>query len=312
MERFVERFRYKATKARQAQSKLKVIERLQARRDRARAARRAHAGLLVRRRRALRPGGARARGRDDRRRRSDPDRATPRCGSSGASTSAWSAPTGPARRRWWRRWSVERELRGRSCSRGHNVGLGYLSQHAESAGDAGAHRARPRPAVDRAVGGEDARALLGRFLFSGEEVEKRVDAISGGEAQRLALAIADELRRQPAGPRRADQPPRPREPRGARGRAHRVRRDPAADLARPGAAGGGRQPHARDRGPAPAQPSGRLGGVPRAAEEAAARRARASAAGAEAPSPARRGRARTASAELAAAGARGRGGGGGA
>ena len=34
-----------------------------------------------------------------------------------------------------------------------------------------------------------ARALLGRFLFSGEEVEKPLDGISGGERQRLTLAV---------------------------------------------------------------------------------------------------------------------------
>ena len=34
-----------------------------------------------------------------------------------------------------------------------------------------------------------ARALLGTFLFSGEEVEKPLDGISGGERQRLTLAI---------------------------------------------------------------------------------------------------------------------------
>jgi ATP-binding cassette, subfamily F, member 3 len=34
-----------------------------------------------------------------------------------------------------------------------------------------------------------ARALLGRFLFSGEEAEKPLDGLSGGERKRLALAI---------------------------------------------------------------------------------------------------------------------------
>ena len=35
--------------------------------------------------------------------------------------------------------------------------------------------------------GPQARTLLGRFLFSGEEVEKPVAALSGGERRRLAL-----------------------------------------------------------------------------------------------------------------------------
>ena len=34
-----------------------------------------------------------------------------------------------------------------------------------------------------------ARALLGQFLFSGEEAEKPVDGLSGGERRRLSLAI---------------------------------------------------------------------------------------------------------------------------
>ena len=35
----------------------------------------------------------------------------------------------------------------------------------------------------------NARALLGQFLFSGEEAEKPLDGLSGGERQRLSLAI---------------------------------------------------------------------------------------------------------------------------
>src|SRR5439155_6119714 len=34
-----------------------------------------------------------------------------------------------------------------------------------------------------------ARALLGRFLFSGEEAEKPLAVLSGGERRRLSLAI---------------------------------------------------------------------------------------------------------------------------
>ena len=35
----------------------------------------------------------------------------------------------------------------------------------------------------------EARALLGRFLFSGEAAEKPLDGLSGGERRRLSLAI---------------------------------------------------------------------------------------------------------------------------
>ncbi len=72
---------------------------------------------------------------------------------------------------------------------GHNVKLGFLSQHSEDlhAGNARTvleacqHRTGLTPA--------NARALLGRFLFSGEEADKPLEALSGGERQRLSLAM---------------------------------------------------------------------------------------------------------------------------
>ena len=93
-----------------------------------------------------------------------------------------------------------------------------------------------------------ARALLGRFLFSGADAEKPVAGLSGGERRRLSLAILVAVGREPADPRRAHQPPRPREPRGARGRAARVRRLADPGLPRPGAARRRGQPHDRHRG----------------------------------------------------------------
>jgi ATP-binding cassette subfamily F protein 3 len=70
---------------------------------------------------------------------------------------------------------------------GHNVTLGYLSQHAEHIDGGGT----VVEAAQRATGltPNKARALLGGFLFSGEEAEKPVSGLSGGERQRLALAI---------------------------------------------------------------------------------------------------------------------------
>ena len=72
---------------------------------------------------------------------------------------------------------------------GHNVKLGFLSQHSD---DLAAGTARTvLEAVQRATGltPGKARALLGRFLFSGEEAEKPLDVLSGGERRRLSLAI---------------------------------------------------------------------------------------------------------------------------
>ena len=71
---------------------------------------------------------------------------------------------------------------------GHNVALGHLRQHAEIPAEPGltvlAH-------AQRSTGLSEAktRGLLGKFLFSGDDVRKLVTQLSGGEAQRLSLAI---------------------------------------------------------------------------------------------------------------------------
>jgi len=72
---------------------------------------------------------------------------------------------------------------------GHNVKIGYLSQHAEELGSGSART--PLEATTHLTGltPNKARALLGRFLFSGEEAEKPLDGLSGGERRRLSLAI---------------------------------------------------------------------------------------------------------------------------
>jgi ATP-binding cassette, subfamily F, member 3 len=76
-------------------------------------------------------------------------------------------------------------------STGHNVKLGYLSQHAEELGAGGAPGQTVLEAAQRATGltPGKARALLGRFLFSGEEAEKPLAGLSGGERRRLSLAV---------------------------------------------------------------------------------------------------------------------------
>src|SRR4051794_14047148 len=80
-----------------------------------------------------------------------------------------------------------RELDDGKLRRGHNVKLGLLSQHAEEL-DA---TATVVEALQRATGlkPNEARALLGQFLFSGEAAEKPVDGLSGGERRRLSLAV---------------------------------------------------------------------------------------------------------------------------
>src|SRR5205807_241261 len=78
-------------------------------------------------------------------------------------------------------------VRGKLRS-GHNVNIGFLSQQDEvPAGDARTALEATRRATGLTPG--KARALLGKFLFSGEEAEKPLTGMSGGERRRLSLAI---------------------------------------------------------------------------------------------------------------------------
>ncbi|HEX3520082.1 MAG TPA: ABC-F family ATP-binding cassette domain-containing protein [Solirubrobacteraceae bacterium] len=85
----------------------------------------------------------------------------------------------------------QRELAAGKLSTGHNVKVGYLSQHAEELGAGGPAEQSVLDAAQRATGLSPgkARALLGRFLFSGEEAEKPLSGLSGGERRRLSLAV---------------------------------------------------------------------------------------------------------------------------
>jgi len=88
-----------------------------------------------------------------------------------------------------------RPLAAGKLSTGHNVKIGHLSQHADELGKGvGGDGFRARTvlescAVHTGMSPPKARALLGRFLFSGEEAEKPLDGLSGGERRRLSLAI---------------------------------------------------------------------------------------------------------------------------
>jgi ATP-binding cassette subfamily F protein 3 len=80
-----------------------------------------------------------------------------------------------------------RELGAGKLRQGHNVQVAYLSQHTDELDESGSVLG----AVQAASGltPNKARALLGRFLFSGEQAEKPVKGLSGGERRRLALAV---------------------------------------------------------------------------------------------------------------------------
>jgi ATP-binding cassette, subfamily F, member 3 len=84
-----------------------------------------------------------------------------------------------------------RELAAGRLSTGHNVKIGYLSQHADELGAGGPADQSVLDAAQGATGLSPgkARALLGRFLFSGEDANKPLSGLSGGERRRLSLAV---------------------------------------------------------------------------------------------------------------------------
>jgi ATP-binding cassette subfamily F protein 3 len=84
----------------------------------------------------------------------------------------------------------QRPLDGGKLRTGHNLKVGYLSQHDSELERLGTARTVAEAAVKRTgLTPNQARSLLGKFLFSGEDAEKPLDGLSGGERKRLALAI---------------------------------------------------------------------------------------------------------------------------
>jgi ATP-binding cassette subfamily F protein 3 len=186
MERFVERFRYKATKARQAQSRLKQIDKIK--REGAKAEDRDRTALRFSFKPPERPGrvvlklvGATI---------EVPGRTL----LSGAELElergehvVLIGPNGAGKTTLIETLAGRREPARGSVREGHNVKVGYLSQHADTAaGEGTVLQAAQR---ETGLNGQKARDLLGNFLFSGADVEKQLANISGGEQRRLSLAI---------------------------------------------------------------------------------------------------------------------------
>ena len=75
-----------------------------------------------------------------------------------------------------------------SCSLGYNVNVGYFAQNQAEYldGDLTLLETMQNAATD--VNRSRVRDILGSFLFRGDDVEKRVKVLSGGERNRLALA----------------------------------------------------------------------------------------------------------------------------
>ena len=142
----------------------------------------------------------------------------------------------------------EHELAARqAAARAQRQGRPALPARGRARRQGRAHRARGRAALDRAQAQRGARAAraLPVLRRGGREAARRA------LRRRAAAAVAGDprpLRRQRARARRADQPPRPREPRGARVRAAVLPGLAAADLPRPRAARRRRHAHGRGRG----------------------------------------------------------------
>jgi ATP-binding cassette, subfamily F, member 3 len=74
-----------------------------------------------------------------------------------------------------------------TCELGHNVRYATFSQRQE--GLHGRDRVIDAVLSRASLTISEARGLLGKFLFSGDEVDKKMDALSGGERSRVALAL---------------------------------------------------------------------------------------------------------------------------
>jgi len=186
LERFVERFRYKASKARQAQSRIKRLDKMERLERDPRDGRRLGFAFKPPERSArvvfeLEDGRLEVPG---------------RVLLDGAEL--WLergehvslvGPNGTGKTTLVQALVGERALDDGRLRTGHNVKLAYLSQHADELEIGGARTALEAAARRTGLTPNAARALLGRFLFSGEEAEKPLVGLSGGERRRLSLAI---------------------------------------------------------------------------------------------------------------------------
>jgi len=193
LERFVERFRYKKSKAKQAQAKITQIKRLEVERSGAKG----ELELLTRRSRSLgfeflkpaRSGRTVLEATDFGVRAGDKQLVT------GATFAlergehvGLVGPNGSGKTTLLETVLGRRDPTGGRARMGHGVVPAYFSQHEVELDERGsvldcAQRATglPRP---------QAQKLLGQFLFSGWEAhEKAVTVLSGGERRRLALAL---------------------------------------------------------------------------------------------------------------------------
>jgi ATP-binding cassette, subfamily F, member 3 len=186
MERFVERFRYKATKARQAQDRLKKLNKI----ERIERDPRDGRALEFAFKKPERSGRVIFELEDGR--LEVPGKVLL------ADAELWLergehvslvGPNGTGKTTLIQALVGERALDGGKLRSGHNVKVGYLSQHTEELEGDSARTVLEAATKRTGLPPNQARALLGRFLFSGDEAEKPLDGLSGGERRRLSLAV---------------------------------------------------------------------------------------------------------------------------
>ncbi|HEX5853203.1 MAG TPA: ABC-F family ATP-binding cassette domain-containing protein [Solirubrobacteraceae bacterium] len=190
MERFIERFRYKATKAKQAQSRVKKLAKI----ERIERDPKDGKGLEFAFAAPERSGRVIFELLDGRVEIGEPAVVLLE------HTELWLergehvslvGPNGTGKTTLIETLAGRRELAAGKLSTGHNVKVGYLSQHADELGAGGSATQSVLDAAQRATGltPGKARSLLGGFLFSGEDAEKPLAGLSGGERRRLSLAV---------------------------------------------------------------------------------------------------------------------------
>ncbi|HST55016.1 MAG TPA: ABC-F family ATP-binding cassette domain-containing protein [Solirubrobacteraceae bacterium] len=190
MERFIERFRYKASKARQAQSRVKKLSKMEKIEVDPKDGRSLEFAFKA----PARSGRVIFELEDGRIQIGEPpitllERAE--LWLERGEHVSLVGPNGTGKTTLIETLAGRRALGAGKLSTGHNVNVGYLSQHAEELEAGGPPGQSVVEAAGRATGltPNKARALVGRFLFSGEEAEKPLNGLSGGERRRLSLAV---------------------------------------------------------------------------------------------------------------------------